>query len=52
MKPFEGNCGIPEAKQDDVVTLAINRDGIKKVASVALANASNISGISITGISQ
>lgn len=49
MKPFEGNCDIPEEKQDNYVTVAMNRDGNKKV--VQLINGSDTSVIANTGIS-
>lgn len=40
MKPFEGNCQLPEVKKEHVVTIGLNRDGNKKVASVMVANGS------------
>lgn len=50
MKPFEGNCDIPEEKQDNYVTVAMNRDGNKKV--VQLINGSDTSVIANTGSSS
>ncbi|XP_024389114.1 uncharacterized protein [Physcomitrium patens] len=43
MKPFEGNCDMAEAVQDNVITVAINRDGNKKVAPVFVTNDSDAS---------
>jgi len=40
MKPFEGNCSVPEVKKEHVVTVGLNRDGNKKVALVMVTNGS------------
>lgn len=37
MEPFKGSCEIPEVKKE-VVTVGLNRDGHKKVASVMLTS--------------
>ncbi|KAG0605194.1 hypothetical protein M758_9G038700 [Ceratodon purpureus] len=50
MKPFLGNCNIPEDKQEHVVTVAINRDGNKKTAQ--LGNGSDSSVVANTGSSS
>jgi hypothetical protein len=50
MEPFNGNCMMSEVKPaEDVVTVALNRDGIQKVARVLVGTGSDSSHIANPG---
>lgn len=52
MEPFNGNCMMSEVKPaEDIFTVALNRDGIQKVARVLVGTRSDSSHIANPGYS-
>jgi len=53
MEPFNGNCMMSEVKPaEDVVTVALNRDGIQKVARVLVGTGSDSSHIANPAVQE